>query len=50
MKILKELRMNINSNTDHFKKELGNVRSKEKLENLFAETKPELKALEQQNQ
>ena len=46
MKILKELRVDINSNGDYFKKELGIIRrSQEKLENLFAETKAEFKAL-----
>ena len=44
VKILKELRMNIkelrveiNSNAEYFRKELGNI-SREKLENSFAET------------
>ena len=46
MKILEELRMNINSNTDYLKSELETIkRSPEKLENSFAETKAELKAL-----
>ena len=46
MKILKELRMYINSNTDHFKKELETIkRRQEKLENSFAEMQAELKAL-----
>ena len=49
---MKELRedMNsnadVNSNADAFRKELENIRrSQEKLENSFAETKAELKAL-----
>ena len=46
MKILKELRADMNSNTDYFRKELENIRSsQEKLENSFAETQAELKAL-----
>ena len=46
MKILKELRMAININAYYFKKELDTIRrSQEKLENPFAETKAELKAL-----
>ena len=46
MKMLKELRADINSNTDYFKKELETIqRSQEKLENSFAETKAELKGL-----
>ena len=53
VKILKELRVNIkelradiNSNTDFFRKELENIRSnQEKLENSFAETQTELKAI-----
>ena len=36
VKILKELRADMNSNTDYFKKELENIRSQEKLENSFA--------------
>ena len=40
MKILKELRMDININAGYFKKELGTIRrSQEKLENSFAESK-----------
>ena len=35
----------MNSNTDYFKEELENIRSQEKLENLFAESQAELKAL-----
>ena len=35
----------MNSNADYFRKELENMRSQEKLENSFAETKAELKAL-----
>ena len=35
---MKELRMNMNSNADYFRKELENIRkSKEKLENSFAQ-------------
>ena len=53
MKILKELRVNmkelradINGNSDYFSKELENIRrSQEKLENSLAETQTELKAL-----
>ena len=53
MKILKELRLSINelrsktkSNADSFRKELENIRRNiEKLENSFAETQTELKAL-----
>ena len=46
MKILNELIMGVNSNADHFKKELETIRkSQEKLENSFAEMKSELKAL-----
>ena len=43
---MKKLRADINSNKDYFRKELENIRKKqEKLENLFAETQTELKAL-----
>ena len=46
MKILKELRADISSNADYFRKELENIRrSQEKLENSFAEMQAELKAL-----
>ena len=53
MKILKEVRANendfradINSNADYFRKELENIRRNQgKLENSFAETQTELKAL-----
>ena len=46
LKILKELRVDMNSNADYFRKELENIRrSQEKLENSFAETQAELKAL-----
>ena len=52
MKILNELRLNIkelradmNSNSDSFIKELENMRNMEKLENSFAEMQTELKAL-----
>ena len=42
MKILKELRMAINSNADYFKKELETIRrSLEKLEKSFEERKAE---------
>ena len=43
---MKELRMDINSNADYFRKELENTRrSQEKLENSFAEMKIVLKTL-----
>ena len=46
MKILKELRIDINSNMDYFKKEVEKIRrNKKKLENSFADLKAELKAL-----
>ena len=47
VKILKELlTVNMNSNTDYVRKELENIRrSQEKLENSFAKTQAELKAL-----
>ena len=46
MKILKELRKDMNSNADSFRKELENIRrSQEKLENSFAEIQTELKAI-----
>ena len=45
VKILKELRADINSNADPLIKELENIRSDEKLENSFAEIKMELKAV-----
>ena len=46
MTILKELRMNINSNADYFRKELENIRRiQEKFENSLAESQTELKAL-----
>ena len=42
----KELRLDMNSKADYFRKELENIRrSQEKLENSFAETQGELKAL-----
>ena len=45
-KILKELRKAIDRNADYCKKELETMRrSQEKLENSFAETKAELKAV-----
>ena len=43
---MKELRADINSNAHYFRKELENIkRNQEKLENSFAETQTELKAL-----
>ena len=39
VKILKELREDMNSNADYFRKELENIRSQEKLENSFGETR-----------
>ena len=46
VKILKELRADMNSNADSFKKELDNIRKDiRKLENSFAEMQTELKAL-----
>ena len=46
MNILKKLRRVINWNSDYGKKELETIkRSQEKLENSFAEMKPELKAM-----
>ena len=46
VKILKELREDMNGNADSFKNELENIRrSQEKLENSFAEMQTELKAL-----
>ena len=46
VKILKELWEDMNSNADHFRKELENKRrSQEKLENSFAEMQAKLKAL-----
>ena len=41
---MKELRVEINSNADYFRKELENTRIQEKLENPFAETQTKLKA------
>ena len=47
VKILKELREDMNSNADSFRKELENIRkSQEKLENSFLEMRTELKAAE----
>ena len=44
VKILKELREDMNGNADSFKNELENIRrSQEKLENSFAEIKTELR-------
>uniref|UniRef100_A0A8D0PPP6 L1 transposable element RRM domain-containing protein n=2 Tax=Sus scrofa TaxID=9823 RepID=A0A8D0PPP6_PIG len=46
VKILKELREDINSNADTLRKELENIRrSQEKLENSFAEIQTELRAV-----
>ena len=45
MKILKKLRKTMDRNLDYCKKELETTRSQEKLENLFAEMKAELKAI-----
>lgn len=46
MNILKKLRRVINWNSDYGKKELETIkRSQERLENSFAEMKPELKAM-----
>ena len=45
LKILKELREDMNSSADSFRKELENMRSQEKLENSFAEIQTELKAI-----
>ena len=46
MKILKEVRADINSNADYFREELENIRrSQQKLENSFAEMQTKLKAL-----
>ena len=43
---MKELREDINSKADSFRKELENIRrSQEKLENSFAEIQTELKAI-----
>ena len=44
MKILKELREDMNSNTA-LRNELENMRTKEKLKSSFAEIKTELKAI-----
>ena len=46
VKILKELREDMNSNADSLRKELENIRkSQEKLENSFAEIQTELRAV-----
>ena len=46
MKILKELRADINNNADYFRKELENIkRNQEKLENLGTDMQAELKTL-----
>ena len=43
---VKELKVDMNSNVDYYRKELKNIRrSQEKLENEFAEMKTELKTL-----
>ena len=43
---MKGLKVEMNSNADYFRKELENIRRNiEKLENSFAETQTELKAL-----
>ena len=45
-KILKELRADMNSNADYFRKERENIRrSQEKLKNSFAEMQAELRVL-----
>ena len=46
VKILKELREDMNSNADSFRKELENIRkNEEKLENSFAEINTEIKSI-----
>jgi len=46
VKVLKELRGDMNSNADTLRKELENIRrSQEKLENSFAEIQTELRAI-----
>ena len=46
VKILKELREVMNSNTDSLRKELENIRrNQDKLENSFAEIRTELRAI-----
>ena len=46
VKILKELREDMNSNADALRKELENIRrSQEKLEHSFAEIQTELRAV-----
>ena len=43
---MKKLRADMNSNVDYFRKEVENIRRRqEKLENSFAESQAELKAL-----
>ena len=50
LKILKELREDISSNADSFRKELENIRRiQEKLENSHAEIQTELKAISRMN-
>ena len=46
---MKELRADLNSYADYFRKELENTRSQGKWENSFAEMQAELKALERMN-
>ena len=46
MKILKEIREDMNSNADSLRNKVDNIRkSQEKLENSFAEIRMELKAI-----
>ena len=42
---MKELRADMNSNVDYFRKGLENIRSQEKLENSFSKLQAEIKAL-----
>ena len=46
VKILKELREDMNSNADYFRMGLENMRSQEKLENSFTEMQADLKSLQ----
>ena len=51
VKILKELREDMNSSADALRKELENIRrSQEKLKNSFSEIHTELKAVKTQNE
>ena len=51
VKILKELREDMNSNADALRTELENIRrSQEKLENSFAEIQTELRVVKKQNE